>query len=342
MIQKFDIENFLKQAEGHPILDVRAPAEYHHGHITGSLNLPLFSDHERAVIGTLYKQAGREAAMMKGLEFYGANMQQLITDLKKHTTGRTLFVHCWRGGMRSGVVSWMLDLFGYQVAVAERGYKSFRRAALDSFGQQKRILILGGKTGSAKTDLIREMIRLHHQAIDLEGLAHHKGSAFGGLGQPAAPTQEQFENDLYMMFRKTDARQAVWLEDESQRVGLVNIPNPLWTQMRNARIIYLEIPFEIRLQYILKNYGQFETQALKEATMRIRKRLGGMETQNVLNHLDAGDVVSAFTILLSYYDRAYLHATRQRNPESVFQIKSETTDTGINAQLILEAMRSFS
>lgn len=336
MIQKFSIDDFLDSANGHPVIDVRAPAEYLHGHIPGAFSLPLFSDEERAIVGTLYKQTGREAAMLKGLEYYGVNMLRIIADLKSLTNDKKLYVHCWRGGMRSGVVSWMLDLFGYQVAVLNKGYKSFRRTVLDSFSGSRNLLILGGKTGSAKTDLLVELSRRQQQVIDLEGLAAHKGSAFGALGQPAAPTQEQFENELFMHFRNSNKLAPTWLEDESQRIGQVNLPHALWHQMRNAPVIYLEIPFEVRLNYLVQVYGGFSKEALMESTLRIRKRLGGLETDKSLKYIESGDIKSAFAILLAYYDKNYLRATAQRNPASIIRIESDTVHAVSNADLILQ------
>jgi len=279
MVQKTDIESFLRAAEGHPIIDVRSPGEYDHAHIPGAIGLPLFSNEERAEIGTRYKQTGREEAMMLGLEYYGKNMQRILSELKSKTSDKQLFVHCWRGGMRSGVVAWMLDLFGYKVFTLNKGYKAFRRLVLDSFSEPKNILILGGKTGSAKTDALKELATLNQQVIDLEKIAHHKGSAFGGLEDSYRPSQEQFENELFMAFRKTNPANPVWLEDESQRIGLANLPNALWDQMRSAKVMYLEIPFEKRLDYLIETYGHYNLEDLKAATLRIQKRLGGLETK---------------------------------------------------------------
>ncbi|MBK9729849.1 MAG: tRNA 2-selenouridine(34) synthase MnmH [Chitinophagaceae bacterium] len=340
MVQKLNIDAFLQQSTGHPVIDVRAPGEFLHAHIPGAISLPLFSDEERAVIGTIYKQKGREEAMLKALDYYGANMQRIISDLKKTTDDKKLFVHCWRGGMRSGVVSWMLDLFGYQVSTLNKGYKVFRAAVLESFSQTRRLVILGGKTGSAKTMVIHELIRQQQQVIDLEGLACHKGSAFGGLNEPESPSQEQFENDLFMKLRKTDASLPIWLEDESQRIGPVNLPNALWAQMRNAQVIYLEIPFEERLNYLVQTYGEYEQEELKAATLRIRKRLGGLETNKVIQHLESKDMKSAFNILLHYYDKNYLRATKNRDETMIQKIDSSTVDASANAQLILQALKN--
>jgi tRNA 2-selenouridine synthase len=336
VINRLHIEEFLNQSLDHPVIDVRSPAEFRHAHWPGSISLPLFSNEERAVIGTLYKQHGREPAMMKGLQYYGANMQRIISDLKNHTTDRQIFVYCWRGGMRSGVVSWMLDLFGYKVSVLIGGYKSFRKYVLENFSSERPLLILGGRTGSAKTRALHELAHLRAQVIDLEALAHHKGSAFGGIGEHAAPSQEMFENELFMQFRKTNAQFPVWLEDESQRIGSVNIPNALWQRMRQAPVLYLDVPFGIRLDYLVSTYGSLAVEELKAATLRIQKRLGGLETKTAMEMLDANDFRGAFAILLKYYDKVYDKATATRSAGTVHAISLESTDAATNAQALLQ------
>jgi len=335
LVTKLDIEDFLSRSQNHPVVDVRSPAEYEHAHIPGAISLPLFSNEERAIIGTLYKQQGREPAMMKGLEFYGENMQRIISDLESQTGKEQIFVHCWRGGMRSGVVTWMLDLFGYKVSILNKGYKGYRNWALHSFSLPKNIFILGGKTGSAKTEVLHELKKSGEQVIDLEELAHHKGSAFGDLGESLPPTQEQFENDLAMEFFKLDSAKPVWLEDESQRIGWVNIPNELWRQMRDAKVFYLDIPFEERLKNISKNYGNFSSEKLKAATLRIKKRLGGLDTKNAIQFFEEGKIIDAFSILLKYYDNHYTKATEQRKKDSILKIATDTISANHNAELVL-------
>ena len=309
MVQKLTVEKFLAESSGHPVIDVRAPVEFNHAHIPGAISLPLFSDAERAQIGTWYKKEGREKAMLLGLEFYGRNMQRIISDLKNQTGDREIFIHCWRGGMRSGVVAWMLDLFGNKVSTLVGGYKSFRRAVLDSFFSEKNIVILGGKTGAAKTETLQSLQQNGEQVIDLEKIAGHRGSAFGDLGMEKQPTQEQFENDLYSAFKKPNTEKIVWLEDESQRIGLVNLPNALWNQMRNAVVIYLEIPFEERLNYLTEVYGKYPVAEMTRATQRIQKRLGGLNTKNAIDHFQKMQQKEAFEILLHYYDKQYEKAT---------------------------------
>jgi tRNA 2-selenouridine synthase len=341
LVEKLNIEAFLESAAGHPLIDVRSPSEYNHAHIPGAINLPLFSDEERSEIGTTYKQQGREAAMMEGLTHYGKNMQRIVSDLKEQTSDKHLFIHCWRGGMRSGVVSWMLDLFGYKVTVLNGGYKSFRQTVLQSFDQAKNLVVLGGKTGSAKTEILHALSNAGEQIADLEKLAHHKGSAFGDLGEMAAPTQEQFENDLFDTFRKLDPASPIWVEDESQRIGLVNIPNGFWKQMREGQVLYLDIPFEARLKYIVSTYGKFDIAKLAAATKRIQKKLGGLETSHCLNYLEAGDFTNAFSILLKYYDKHYERATATRSSEKIEKLSFENINDPTTVNTLLEHSRKL-
>jgi tRNA 2-selenouridine synthase len=338
MIQKLTVEKFLAESCGHPVIDVRAPVEFNHAHMPGAISLPLFSDEERAHIGTLYKKEGREKAMLLGLGYYGKNMQRIISGLRNQTDDREIFIHCWRGGMRSGVVGWMLDLFGYNVSTLAGGYKSFRRAVLDSFFSEKNIMILGGKTGAAKTETLQSLEKRGEQIIDLEKIARHRGSAFGDLGMGKQPTQEQFENELYFAFKKLNTEKIVWMEDESQRIGLVNLPNALWSQMRNAAVIYLEIPFEERLNYLVKVYGKYPLTEMTRATQRIQKRLGGLNTRNVIDFFQKMQQKEAFEILLHYYDNQYEKATTQRDQWKIKFLRCPE----VNPELIAEKLLEFS
>lgn len=333
MVQKLSVEEFILESRGKIIIDVRSPKEFAHAHIPGAVSCPLFNDEERAAVGTLYKQKGRENAMMLGLEYYGKNMQRIIQQIKSLTNERELFVHCWRGGMRSGVVSWMLDLFGYKVFTLERGYKNYRNFVLQKFSEKYLFIILGGRTGAGKTFVLHELAKTN-QVIDLEGLAHHKGSAFGALGETETTTQEFFENKLALQLFFFNKQKPIFLEDESQRVGFVNIPNPFWEQMRNSKVIYFDIPFETRVENLVNTYGKYDVEDLKNSSLRLQKRLGGLNTKLVLQFLDERNFRGAFSILLRYYDKFYDLGLEKREPNSIEKIQTNTVDATENAKLI--------
>ncbi len=311
-IEKLHIADFLQRSNQFPILDVRSPGEYEHAHIPGAFSLPLFSNEERAIIGTAYKQKGREEAVGEGLNFFSSSMKSIpkkaLEIFENCATGDApvFYVHCWRGGMRSEAVAWLLNLYGYKVYLLQGGYKSFRRWANQQFEKKRNYKIIGGYTGSGKTELLNALKVRGENIIDLEQLAHHKGSSFGSLGMPSQPSQEMFENKLaWQLGMNCNDHQRVWLEDESRHIGIIHIPDVLWGQLRLGDLYFLEIPANERLKYITTHYGQFDVESLKAGVLRIQKRLGGLETKNALQYLDKGDISKCFEILLRYYDRLY-------------------------------------
>lgn len=313
-----DIEDMVSFSAQTPIIDVRSPAEYAHARIPGAINLPLFTDEERAVVGTAYKQESREVAIKLGLDYFGPKMRKMVEDVesicKKHHLEKTIIIHCWRGGMRSGAVAWLLDLYGFKVYVINGGYKAFRKWGLEQFGKINDIKVIGGYTGSGKTFLLHELEKQGEVVINLEGLASHKGSAFGNIGLPDQPSQEMFENMLAIeLYQKTTFKKPIWVEDESQRIGAINVPNGFYQKMSTAPSFFLEIPFEERLDFIVQEYGVHDKQKLIDTILRIQKRLGGLETKNAVNYMNEDNIRESFRILLKYYDRFYLKSLKKKN-----------------------------
>jgi tRNA 2-selenouridine synthase len=318
--ERLPITSFLDVPPGALLLDVRSPGEYLHGHIPGAFNLPLFSDEERKEVGTSYKQDSREAAIKIGLDFFGPKMRKMVETVEglfsshpKVDGPGVVHIYCWRGGMRSSAVAWLLDLYGFKVKLLSGGYKVFRRQVLDTFEMPFPLSILGGYTGSGKTELLFEMEKRGETVIHLEALASHKGSAFGNINMPPQPSQEMFENLLAVELWQKGEAGMIWLEDESQRIGNRNIPDALWQQMRVSPISFLEIPFEERLNHIFQGYSNCPEERLEDAIGRIRKRLGGLETKNALIFLKAGNLKECFRILLSYYDKLYIKSLNKRD-----------------------------
>jgi tRNA 2-selenouridine synthase len=339
-VQKITIDQFLALAKQFPILDARSPGEYDHAHIPGAYSLPLFTDDERKIVGTAYKQESREQAIKIGLDYFGVKMKKMVEEVEeilatiakedkklnapKSPSGGGLLIHCWRGGMRSAGVAWLLDLYGFKVFTLVGGYKTYRQWARSQFEKKYNFTILGGYTGSGKTLVLNELKRIGKPIIDLEGLANHKGSAFGAFGEQPQPSQEMFENLLAgalssitnHSLRETETPEnltdTIYIEDESQRIGLLNLPTELWTTMRNSPLSFLEIPFEERLNYLTAEYGKFEKEKLVNAIIRIQKRLGGLETKTSINYLLENNHKECFRILLTYYDKCYLKGLLNR------------------------------
>lgn len=343
-VKQLPVSEFWELRKKHLVVDVRSPGEYAHAHIPGAVSLPLFTDEERKVVGTAYKQQSREQAIKIGLDYFGPKMRSMVEQVEQllqEYTDRTVLVHCWRGGMRSAGVAWLLELYGFRVFTLSGGYKSYRTMARAQFEQDYPFSIIGGYTGSGKTLVLQELKKAGQKVIDLEDLAKHKGSAFGTIEGVVAPTQEMFENllaeELYELKIKSPANDTIWLEDESQRIGSVNLPPAFWSTMRRASVCFLEIPFEERLKHIVDEYGIQQKIHLKEAIIRIQKRLGPLETKTSLAYLDEDNITECFRILLKYYDKQYNKALEKRGTANlpVEKVNSDEVNGLLNSQKLL-------
>jgi tRNA 2-selenouridine synthase len=337
MVHPLPIENFLEKAQTLPVIDVRSPGEYAHAHIPGAINIPLFDNEERAQVGTKYKQTGRDAAVLLGLTLVGPKLADFVKQSKKlNPYGKEVLVHCWRGGMRSGSFAWLLDTAGLTASTLVGGYKAYRNAVLASFAKPRNLLIIGGKTGSGKTDILKELARQGEQIIDLEGLAHHKGSSYGAIGQLPQPATEQFENLLFNQFHSFDRNRRIWLEDESRSIGSCFVPIALWQQMRTAPVAFIDVPKEDRIQRLVAEYTGIDHTLLMEATERIRKRLGGKVTKEALDALARHEYATVADLTLDYYDKAYLHGLSQRDSSTICSMKISDDNPAQTARQLIE------
>lgn len=315
---------FVDLASEWPVLDVRSPSEYRQGHIPTAISFPLFDDQQRAEVGIAYKHNGRQAALLKGLEFVGPRMRPMAESALEMTRAhwqskaaevgkaqqKRVLVHCWRGGMRSQSVSWLLEQVGLEVTLLEGGYKAFRRYVRERFQDRWRFRVLTGRTGSGKTQILHRLAEQGQQIIDLEGLANHRGSAFGNLGPQ--PTVEQFENRLCWQLNRLEPNQPVWVEDESRSIGRVAIPAALFDQYRTAPAIALDVPRNQRAHALAELYGDQHREQLESSIREIRKRLGGQHVNAAIRDLHRGNLVACAERLLVYYDKAY-DRSQQKN-----------------------------
>jgi tRNA 2-selenouridine synthase len=329
--------DFLKQAKTLPLIDVRSPGEFGHAHIPGAVNIPLFDDAERAQVGTRYKQAGKDLAVLMGLEMVGPKLADFVRQARKLTqiSNGQVLVHCWRGGMRSGSFAWLLQTAGMYPNTLEGGYKAYRNTVLTALAEPRKLLILGGKTGSGKTDILRHLRQQGEQVICLESLAHHKGSSYGAIGQLPQPSSEQFENLIFREWAGLNPNKRIWLEDESRNVGACFVPMPLWLQMRAAPVAFVDIPKSLRISRLVQEYTGIDHQLLIEATKRIEKRLGGKVLKDCIAALTVGDYATVADLTLDYYDRAYLHGLSQRNPAQVFKLDIAEDNPATTAQTLV-------
>jgi tRNA 2-selenouridine synthase len=320
LITKVDIEFFLQQAEHIPVIDVRSPGEYAHAHFPNAINLPLLNNEERAIVGTTYKHEGNQTAVLKGYELVGHKFADYINQAIKMAPNKKINVYCWRGGLRSNIMAFLLHSAGFEVNLLEGGYKKYRNLVLETLEQPRQIKIVGGKTGSGKTYVLHELKKLNQQVIDLEGLANHKGSAFGSLGQAPQPSVEMFENNLAMQWYNIDSNAILWLENESRMIGSVRIPPKIFEAMRSATTYDIQISLGRRIQHIAQEYGKYDVKLLAECTRKLEKKLGNLRMQQAIDFLLAKDVNSWIFMLLEYYDSSYLFSKEKRNPDTVMKV----------------------
>lgn len=333
------IKELLPLTDTIPLIDVRSPAEYELAHIPGAYNIPIFDNEERRQVGIKYKMGGKENAVLLGLDFVGPKMSAFVREAKKLARNKKILVHCWRGGMRSGSMAWLFETAGLEVYVLEGGYKAYRKYIRDQFSQPVRMMVLGGYTGSGKTEILQLLKDKGEQFLDIEGIANHRGSVFGLLGQDDQPSNEQFENNLADAWRKFDFSKTIWVEDESRQLGKVGIPDPLFQQIRKASMIKIDVPKKFREERLVKEYGSFDKALLCEMIEKIKKRLGGLVTGEALDALEMGDLIKVAELTLTYYDKAYDFGAEKRNQEAVFELELETDMPDEGADKILTFSR---
>jgi tRNA 2-selenouridine synthase len=339
MNRRADVEEFVRQAKEYSVLDVRSPDEYAKGHIPGAISFPLFDNRERAEIGTLYKQVGQSAAIERGMSMIQPRIQDMYKEGISHAKGGKLLVHCWRGGKRSESVAAMLAISGMDVLTLNQGYKAFRRWVLEQFSIPYPIRIIGGATGSGKTEILHQLTAMGQRTVDLEGLADHRGSSFGRLGSTRQVRPAQFENDLAWELYFTEGA-PLWLEDESRSIGSLYIPMDFWNQMDASEVYYIELPKEVRIQRLVQDYAHFSKEELVASVERISRRLGGARTQEVMAAFERNDVHTTVSLLLDYYDKSYGHATKRRPAENVIRIPFDDFDAEKIAKTLIEAGRA--
>lgn len=330
-----DIETFLERRKHLPLVDVRSESEFREGHIAGAINIPVLNDSERVVVGTTYKQQGQTEAIMAGFRLVGPRLADIVEAALN--VGPELLVHCWRGGMRSGNFCRFVEMARVKTHSLDGGYKAYRQYAMASFNKDYPFRIIAGYTGSGKSDLLRALQARGEQIIDLEALASHKGSVFGGLGMPEQPTTEQFQNNLFEALRKLDPTRRIWIEDESIAVGKIFLPHDLWNHMGEAPVAVVDVDQPTRVRRLVDEYGSVAPELFLDAMSGIVKKLGGQHYQAARDRVMAGSMAEAIEILLTYYDKAYRNGIERKKARIAFTIPwSAGTDSSTMAALLIE------
>lgn len=316
-MEELELEDFLKLRG--TIIDVRSPSEHAQGHIPGSANFPLFSDSERAVIGTLYKQKSKEEAISHGIQCALPKIGDFLTNIRSYTYEGPLKIHCWRGGMRSAAMGLLFQTEKLPAVILKGGYKSFRQWTHQIFSTPLQFQVLGGLTGTGKTAILKALKNLGEQVIDLEELACHRGSAFG-ICSVKQPSTEHFQNILAHELSTFKSDRPVWIEDESRMIGSCHLPEGLFHQMMQSPLIAVERPDSARIKILEQDYGKIPIEQLILAVEKIKKKLGSENTKKAIDSLLQGDLKEAGKIIVNYYDSTYLHGLSKRNsPTHTFE-----------------------
>lgn len=320
-----------------PVIDARSESEFFHASVPGAVNIPLLNDENRKIVGTLYKQKGREAAILKGFEVAGSRFHLMILKALEFAPDKKVMMYCWRGGMRSSILAWILGMNGFTVYLLKGGYKAYRNWILDTLKVPKKVLVLGGATGSGKTEILNLLSQHGEQTIDLEALANHKGSAFGSLGKGAQPFNEMFENCLAMEWNLVDHKRHVWLENESRSIGSCMVPSPIYDLIRNAELIEINVGDEARKKRIARDYGCFPVKVLSDITNKLSKRMGPQHAKEAIGLLESGDFNGWLEKVLVYYDKLYNYGNSLRAPEKIHAVDLIGKDDQEVARILIDS-----
>lgn len=339
-----ELEGALKQrGRGSLLIDVRTPLEFAEATIPGAVNVPIFSNEERVLVGTTFKQQGKIAARRLGVELVSPKIPELVRMVDEARQGHLgpVIVFCWRGGMRSLAITSFLNLAGIPARQLVGGHKGFRRKVVDFFEHQDwpPIFVLRGLTGVGKTRALHALARQGYPVVDLEGLANHRGSAFGALGLEPQPSQKMFEALLWDRLEQLKNKKFLLTEGESLHIGRLMVPKRFHQAMQVETSLWLTASLETRTQIILEEYPALDQlrEQFEKPLVSLKERLGKEKLNELRNLLNAGEWHSLVReLMIYYYDPLYLHTL----PEQRIEIVLEPFDQGVNE--IVSALKQLS
>jgi tRNA 2-selenouridine synthase len=321
------------------IIDVRSPAEFAQDHLPGAVNLPVLSNAERAEVGEIYVQQSAFRANRIGAAYVARNIaRHLETALADKPPAFSPLIYCWRGGQRSLSMATILSRVGWRTTLLSGGYRTYRRSVQARLYDQNcalRLVLLDGNTGSAKTEILSRLSERGVQVVDLEGLAGHRGSLFGGLAGQPQPSQKMFESRLLQTLERLDPTRPVVVEAESSKIGDVMVPPSLWQAMRSARRIELVAPRAERARYLITAYHDIvaDREALETAFARLPVYPAQRRLEDWRRLAAKGDFETLAEALIElHYDPAYDRSRRKAERPPLAEIILHTLDETAQAQ----------
>jgi tRNA 2-selenouridine synthase len=304
------------------VIDVRSPGEHESERVLGSVNVPLLDNDERAVVGTCYVQEGEAKARLLALDIISPKLPKLIrTIIAKRKQGQAVVVYCWRGGLRSESVCSFLSIIGIDSWRLKGGYKAWRRMVIDDLAKADykfKPLILQGLTGVGKTELLLELEKLGVSVLDLEGIANHRGSVFGGMGLGEQPTQKNFDAALWDKLRSF-GDETVVLEAESRNIGKLAVPDFILAHIADGKKVLVTASIEMRAQRLVADYIRVDDQATRNNLVSVlellKERLGKQRVTELKELAESGQLSElASALLLEYYDPLYNRHVQKYEP----------------------------
>ncbi|MDW7650175.1 MAG: tRNA 2-selenouridine(34) synthase MnmH [Bacillota bacterium] len=339
------VEQFLENRQQYYLVDVRSPGEFTKSSIPGAVNVPLFSDEERAEVGTAYWQEGADRAKLVGLSLVSSKLSKIVEDILEGAAGREIVLYCWRGGMRSRSVFSLLEALGYPVRQLVGGYKAFRRRVVAFFKDTKLdlpVYVLNGLTGVGKTLVIKKLLEKGAPALDLEGMANHRGSAFGAVGLGQSRSQKDFEALLFLAMYDLKNSPFLIVEGEGKRIGPVVLPDMLFAAMHHGHHILLEAGLDTRVERIVTEYhGSATNRAeLADAVYALQQKLGREQCEELAGLIRRGEYLPAAQKLCTDYYDLYYRDSRQKRTHYLAVVNVDDLDKGI-AEILDLAGRSL-
>lgn len=331
MVKDISIDKALAM-ENAVYIDVRSPKEFSEDSLPSAYNVPILDNEERALVGIVYKHQGPLEARNVAMELVASQIPAKIKQIREIAQGRDVVLYCWRGGLRSKVMAQLLDLVAFPCYRLIGGYKAYRKYVNEFFnhGQiSSKMIVLYGLTGVGKTEIIQRLISLGVPAIDLEGMANHRGSVFGNVGLGQQPSQKKFESMLFTALQKYKNSKAIVVEGESRKIGRLTIPRLLYDAMQKGIHGLVYDSLENRVKRICQEYvqnSQTNLLELESALRALENRIGKAKSQMLIEQLYAGEFEKVVEyLLLNYYDLLYRHPDKP-SPDYAFSINASNIE----------------